>query len=565
MSELLPAGVLLGLLSGVFPAQDRGSSGSFARRSEVFATHGMAATSQPLATEAAVECLRRGGNAIDAAIAANAVLSLTEPTGCGLGGDLFAMVWSAKDGRLFGLNGSGRSPRALTLEKLRGLAGDEIPGIGPLPITVPGCVDAWFALHARFGRLPMREILAPAIRYAREGFPVTEVIAEAWERNGKLLAGQPGFSEQFLPGGRAPKKGERFRSPGLARTLERLAEEGRDVFYSGEIARKIAEFVQASGGFLSREDLAAHRSEWVEPLSTSYRGYDVFELPPNGQGITALQMLNLLEGYDLASLGWGSAERLHLLIEAKKVAFADQARWIADPTFAALPIRELLTKEYAALRRKLIDRERAALGVAPGDPSLSEGDTICLSTADAEGNLVSLIQSNFRGMGSGIAPEGLGFVLQDRGELFDLEPGRPNSYAPEKRPFHTIIPGFVTKDGKPWMSFGVMGGDFQPQGHVQVLVNLIDFHMDLQEAGDAPRIAHTGPYEAIGEHLEDGGVVSLESGFDAQVIEELVRRGHRVESKRGVYGGYQAIRVDPETGVLTGASESRKDGCAAGY
>jgi gamma-glutamyltranspeptidase/glutathione hydrolase len=547
----------------------RTASGSLARRSEVYAKHGMAATSQPLATQAAVDCLRRGGNAIDAAIAANAVLALTEPTGCGLGGDLFALVWSAKERRLFGLNGSGRSPRALTFETLRRLAGERVPpGIpkyGPLPITVPGCVDGWFTLHARFGRLPMSEILAPAIRLAREGFPVTEVIAEAWRRNGELLQGQPGFDELYLPGGHAPRAGEVFRNPGLARTLERIAAGGRDVFYAGEIAGEIADFVQANGGFLAREDLAGHRSEWVEPLSTSYRGYDVWELPPNGQGITALQILNLLEGFDLASVSFGSAEHLHLLIEAKKVAFADQARYVADPTFAALPLEGLLSKAYAAERRELIDREHAALAVAPGDPRLFEGDTVCLSTADAEGNLVSLIQSNFRGMGSGLAPANLGFVLQDRGELFDLEPGRPNSYAPEKRPFHTIIPGFVTKDGKPWLSFGVMGGDFQPQGHAQVLVNLIDFHMGLQEAGDAPRVAHTGPYEALGETLAGGGVVSLESGFDPTVVEELRRRGHRIEERRGIYGGYQAIRVDPKTGVLAGASESRKDGCALGY
>ncbi len=537
----------------------------FATRSEVLAMHGMAATSQPLATETALDILRRGGTAVDAAIAANAVLALVEPTGCGLGGDLFALVWSAKERRLFGLNGSGRSPRALTVEKLRSLGVERIPSTGVLPITVPGCVDGWFELHRRFGKLPMRELLAPAIAYAREGFPLSEIIARAWERSGKLLAEQPGFGEQFLPSGRAPRKGELFRNPNLARTLERISEGGRDVFYRGEIAQAIAEFVQRHGGFLALEDLTAHRSEWVEPLSTNYRGYDVWELPPNGQGITVLQMLNLLEGYDLAELGFGSAGYLHLLIEAKKIAFADQARWIADPDFAALPLERLISKEYAAERRKLVDRERAAKSVAPGNPALSEGDTIYLATADNAGNMVSLIQSNFRGMGSGVAPTSLGFVLQDRGELFDLAPGRPNSYAPEKRPFHTIIPGFVTKDGEPWMSFGVMGGDFQPQGHVQVLVNLIDFGMNLQEAGDAPRIAHQGASEATGEHLVDGGSVSLESGFEPAVIQELERRGHAIETRRGAYGGYQAIRFDPKTRVYTGASESRKDGHAAGF
>ncbi len=545
--------------------QDRDVGAPFATRSEVIAKQGMAATSQPLATQTAVDVLRRGGTAADAAIAANAVLALVEPTGCGLGGDLFALVWSAKERRLFGVNGSGRSPRALTLEKLRSLGFERIPSTGAVPITVPGCVDGWFELHRRFGKLPLSELFAPAIAYARDGFPLSEVIARAWERSGKLLAEQPGFREQFLPDGRAPRKGELFRNPNLARTLELIAEGGRDVFYRGEIARAIANFVQAHGGFLSYEDLAAHRSEWVEPLSTSYRGYDVWELPPNGQGITVLQMLNLLEGYDLERLGPGSAEYLHLLIEAKKVAFADQARWIADPQFAALPLERLVSKDYAAERRKLIDPKRAAKSVAPGNAALSEGDTIYLATADAAGNMVSLIQSNFRGMGSGVAPANLGFVLQDRGELFDLEPGRPNSYAPEKRPFHTIIPGFVTKDGEPWMSFGVMGGDFQPQGQVQVLVNLIDFGLNLQEAGDAPRIAHHGASEATGERMEDGGSVSLESGFAPAVIEELQRLGHAIESRRGAYGGYQAIRVDPKTRVYTGASESRKDGQAAGF
>ncbi len=549
-------------------AGDRVAGLPFATRSEVLATGAMVATSQPLATQAALEVLRDGGSAVDAAIAANAVLALVEPTGCGLGGDLFAIVWSEEDARLYGLNGSGRSPRALTPEILREKGLASMPSYGPLPVTVPGCVDAWCALHARFGKLPLARLLAPAVRYARQGFPVSQTIASYWERAGRTLGEHPGFAEQFLPGGRAPREGELFRNPGLARTLERIAQGGRDAFYTGPVAQAIARHVKESGGYLSEEDLAAHRSEWVEPVSTSYRGHDVWELPPNGQGIAALQILNLIEPYDVASMGFGSADWLHLFVEAKKLAFADRARWYADPGFHAIPVRELVSKEYAAERGKLLDLEKAAAVVAPGDPAaLSVGDTICLSTADQAGNMVSLIQSNFRGMGSGVAPPGLGFVLQDRGELFDLEPGRFNSYAPGKRPFHTIIPAFVTKDGRPWMSFGVMGGDFQPQGHVQVLVDMIDFGMNAQEAGDAPRFSHDGSSAPTGERMEDGGRVSLESGFDPAVREALVRRGHALGDLRGIYGGFQAIRVEVVDGVRVyrGASEMRKDGQAAGF
>lgn len=553
------------LLVGSSSAGDRITGRDFATRSEVLARNGMVATSQPLATQAALDLLRRGGNAIDAAIAANAVLALVEPTGCGLGGDLFAIVWHEESGKLHGLNGSGRSPASLTLKHLRGLGLERIPSHGPLPITVPGCVDGWFELHERFGSLPMAEILAPAIQYAEEGFPLTQLIAHYWARSVPVLERWPGFREQFTVAGRAPREGEMFRNPGLARTLRRLAEGGRDEFYRGDMAREIADFVQRAGGFLSFEDLAAHRSEWVDPVSTSYRGVELWELPPNGQGIAALQMLNLLEGFDIARAGFGSPDHVHLFVESKKLAFEDRARWYADPEFTRIPVRELVSKPYADERRKLIDPARAGRSYPAGNPALEQGDTIYLCTADRAGNMVSLIQSNYRGMGSGLAPAGLGFILHDRGEMFDLAEGRPNSYAPRKRPFHTIIPAFLTKNGRPWVAFGVMGGATQPQGHVQIVLNLIDFGMNLQEAGDAPRILHSGSSEPTGERMSDGGLLTLESGFDYETVRALVARGHRIGWDVGNYGGYQAILREPETGVYRGASESRKDGQAAGY
>ena len=546
------------------PAMDRITGRSFASRSEVIARHGMAATSQPLATQVALDVLKAGGSAVDAAIAANAVLCLMEPTGCGLGGDLFAIVWDASERELVGLNASGRSPAALTLAHFRELGLERIPSHGPLPITVPGCVDGWLELHARFGRRPLAEDLAPAIAYAREGFPVSELVAYYWGRSAGL-AKWPGFAEQFLPGGRAPAKGELFANPNLARTLERIGAEGRAGFYTGEVARQIADCVQAAGGFLAAEDLEAHRSEWVEPVSASYRGYDVWELPPNGQGIAALQILNILEGYDVAALGFGSADYVHLFTEAKKLAFEDRAHLYADPAFHEIPVARLISKEYAAERRALIQPARALRSAPPGHAGLDEGDTIYLTVADGAGNVVSLIQSNYRGMGSGIAPPGLGFVLQDRGELFDLAEGRFNTYAPKKRPFHTIIPAFVTKDGEPFLSFGVMGGATQPQAHAQIVVNVVDFGMNLQEAGDAPRILHMGSSEPTGERMTDGGRLYLESGFEWETVRALLERGHDVGWDLGSYGGYQAIGIDGARGVLYGASESRKDGQASGY
>lgn len=557
---------LLVLLPIAATAADRVTGAAFATRSEVFATHGMVATSQPLATQVGLDVLRRGGTAVDAAIAANAALGLMEPTGNGIGGDLFAIVWDAKTRKLHGYNGSGRSPKGLTLQWFRDNGYEKIPPYGPLPVSTPGAVDGWFALHGRFGKLPMKDLLAPAIAYAREGFPVSELIAYYWDRSLPRLRDQPGFLDQFTLDGRAPRKGEIWKNANLARTLEAIARGGRDAFYKGDIARTIGASVQAAGGVLAWEDLAAHRGEWVEPVSTNYRGYEVWELPPNGQGIAALQMLNLLEGYDLKSYGFGSPEHIHLFVEAKKLAFEDRARWYADPDFASAPVARLISKEYAAERRKLISMDKAATRVAPGEFT-TQGDTIYLTTADRFGNMVSLIQSNYRGMGSGVAPQGLGFILQDRGEMFVLKEGHANSYAPGKRPFHTIIPAFITRDGEPWLSFGVMGGDTQPQGHAAIVINLIDFGMNLQEAGDAPRIQHDGSTSPEGQAtpMADGGTVELETGFDYATVRALMRKGHRVRYADGSFGGYQAIGFDAKTGVYAGASEGRKDGQAAGY
>jgi len=548
-------------------AADRITGQPFATRSEVYAPHAMAATSHPLATQVALDVMKAGGSAVDAAIAANAALGLMEPTGNGIGGDLFAIVWDPATKKLHGYNGSGRSPKSLTLAEFERRGLKDIPPHGPLPVTVPGAVDGWFALHARFGKRTMAQNLQPAIRYAREGHPVHEVIAYYWDRSVPRLSKWPGFSEQFTIDGRAPRTGETWKNPNLANTLSLIADGGRDAFYKGEIARTIDAYFKANDGFLSYEDLAAHEGEWVDPVSTNYRGVDVWELPPSGQGIAALQILNLLEPYDLKSYGFGSVEHVHLFVEAKKLAFADRARWYADPAFHPAPVAKLVSKDYARERGKLISAERALREVQPGTPKqLDEGDTIYMTVADADGMMVSLIQSNYRGMGSGMAPPGLGFILQDRGEQFVLEAGHPNGYAPGKRPFHTIIPAFATKDGKPWLSFGVMGGAMQPQGHVQILLNLIDFGMNLQEAGDAPRIQHDGSTEPAGQAtaMSDGGEVDLETGYPYETVRALMRKGHSVRFADGPYGGYQAIMVNPHGGYV-GASESRKDGQAAGY
>lgn len=561
---------LLALLlaaAGTVQAGDRVSGKPWVGRSEVIAPSAMVASSHPLATQVGLSILRSGGNAVDAAIAVNAALAVMEPTGCGIGGDLLAIVWDAKTGRLHGLNATGRAPRAANREWFLARGYDRIPSYGPLTVTVPGVVDGWFRLHERFGSRPMVQLLQPAIDYARRGHPVHEVIAHYWQGHIEKRAPYPGYLEQMTIDGRAPRKGELWRNPNLANTLERIAREGREVFYEGEIARAIARFMQEHGGFLDFEDLATHEGHWVEPVSTHYRGYDVWELPPNSQGIAVLQMLNILEGFDIAAMGFGSADYLHTLVEAKKLVYEDRARFYADPDFNHIPVADLISKPYADQRRKRIDPERSATVVPPGDPGvLRDGDTVYFTTADAAGNMVSMIQSNWRGSGSGMTPPGLGFVLQNRGEVFSLDPEHANRLEPGKRPFHTNIPAFITRDGQPFMTLGVMGGEMQPQGHVQVIVNLLDFGMNLQEAGDAPRIRHTGSSEPDFGEMIDGGRVNLESGFDYAVVRELMRRGHAVELEPdNPYGGYQAIQRDPVSGVYFGASESRKDGQAAGY
>ncbi len=563
MKKIVLALIAFCILTLPLKSQDRVTGKTFATRSEVIAQHGMAATSQPLATQVALDILKKGGNAIDAAIAADAMLGLVEPTGSGVGGDLFAIVWDAKTQKLYGLNASGRSPRSLTLDYFKKNGYEKIPPHGPLPVSVPGCVDGWYELHNKFGNLPMQDILQPAINYAREGFPVSELIAYYMNLSSRVLSKYPGFKETYMPNGHTPAKGEVFKNPDLANTLEKIAAKGRDEFYKGDIAQTIARFIKEQGGFLSYEDLASHHSEWVEPLSANYRGYDIWELPPNGQGIAALQMLNILEGYDIAAMGFGSADYIHTFVEAKKLAYEDRAKYYADPDFVRIPVEKLISKEYAAERRKLINPDKAARSYDAGE--LEQGNTIYLTTADKDGNMVSLIQSNYRGMGSGMIPTGLGFMLQDRGELFSLKEGHNNVYAPGKRPFHTIIPAFITKDGKPYISFGVMGGAMQPQGHVQIVVNLVDFKMNLQEAGDAPRIQHIGSSQPTGEVMKDGGTVCLESGFPYESIRELMKKGHKVGYDLGGYGGYQAIMYDWKNKVYYGASESRKDGEAAGY
>lgn len=554
---------------------DRITGKNFAARSEVLATHGMVCTSVPAATQVGIEILKRGGSAVDAAIAANATLGLMEPVSNGIGGDLFAIVYSAKEKKLYGINGSGRSPLGLSYEAMKSelakLNLETIPPRGMLPISVPGCVDAWAELHKKFGKLKLNDDLAPAIRYAEEGFPVTDLIAYYWAFGPRLYKGLPGaFIETYTLDGkeRTPGKGDIFKNPDLAKTLRLIGEKGRNAFYKGEIADKIDAFMSANGGFLRKIDFEKHTSTWVEPVSVKYRGYDVFELPPNGQGIATLQILNILEGFDLRAMGRNSAETLHTMIEAKKIAWADRAKFYADPAFAKVPLAGLLSKDYAAERRKLIDPNRAAQQVEAGNPALDQGDTIYMCTADDEGNMVSLIQSNYRGMGSGIVVPGLGFMFQDRGELFSMDPQHANVYAPGKRPFHTIIPGFVMKDGKPWEAFGVMGGGMQPQGHVQVLTNQIDFGLNVQEAGDASRWQHEGDNEPTGEKMNAlGGYVEVESGIPYETVRELHKKGHDMRFGLGGYGGYQAIKVEMHDGrrVYVGASESRKDGMAAGY
>ncbi|AYA65942.1 gamma-glutamyltransferase [Alteromonas sp. RKMC-009] len=564
MKKVLVKYVLIAVIvfSTNVSSYDRITGEMFASRSEVIAQHGMVATSQPLATQVGLDILKQGGNAIDAAIAANAMLGLVEPTGSGIGGDLFAIVWSAEEKKLYGLNASGRSPRTLTKAVFAEKGLNKVPSFGPLPVSVPGAVDGWFELHSKFGSLPVTAILTPSIEYARNGFPVSELIAYYLQMNADRIGQYDGFAETFMPGGKVPKKGDVFKNPGLAATYEKIATGGRDAFYKGDIARTIAAYMKEQGGYLTLDDLASHTSEWVEPVSANYRGYDVWELPPNGQGIAALQILNILERYDIEGMGFGSADYIHTFVEAKKLAFEDRAKFYADMAFTSVPVDWLVSKDYAAERQQLINPEKAAKRY---DAGVYEGDTVYLTVADKDGNMVSLIQSNYRGMGSGMTPPELGFVLQNRGELFTMQEGHANEYALGKRPFHTIIPAFVTRNGKPWLSFGVMGGATQPQMHAQIIVDLIDFGMNLQEAGDAPRILHSGSSSPTGHLMLDGGQVHLESGFSETVKRELMERGHTLQPAVGIYGGYQAIMLDSQRGVYFGASESRKDGQAAGY
>lgn len=544
-------------------AHDRPSGVLHKTRSAVYARNGMAATSQPLAAQAALSILQAGGNAVDAAIAANAVIGVVEPMSCGIGGDLFAIVWDAKTRKLYGLNACGRSPAAATIACYREKGHSQIPTEGPLSWSVPGCVDGWETLRGRFGTRSMQELLAPAIGFAEDGFPVSEIIAADWAAGEKALAAIPSSASCFLPEGKAPAAGDVFRNPGLARSLKAIAAGGRDAFYRGPLAAAMVAYSSEVGGLFAPADFERHSSTWVDPVSTNYRGYDVWELPPPGQGIAALQMLNLLEPFDLKSLGAGSAEALHLLIEAKKLAYEDRAKFYADPEFAEVPVATLISKSYAAVRGRSIDRDKANVNPRAGDPL--EADTIYLTVVDKDFNAVSLIQSNFHGFGSNHVPGDLGFPLQNRGALFALDPSHANRLEPGKRPFHTIIPGFVTKDGEPWMSFGLMGGDMQAQGHAQVIVNMIDFGMDVQEAGDFPRFRHFGSSEPTGLIAPDAGTVTIESGFGAQTKQALEAKGHKVVEVRSGFGGYQAIRMDRARGIMIGGSDPRKDGAAVGY
>lgn len=553
-------------MTGLAAEFDRPAGMRAQSRSMVLARNGIVATSHPAAAQAGLDVLRAGGNAVDAAIAANAMLGVVEPMSCGVGGDLFAIVWDAKSQRLYGLNASGRSPKSINRATFQNQKLTEIPVYGPLSWSVPGCVDGWHELSHRFGSRPLRELLQTAIETAEEGNPVSELIASSWRASQKELSKWPDSARVYLPGGRAPETGDLFRLPELAATYRLIAEQGRDGFYRGPIAAEIDRFSQANQGFLRADDFAAHTSEWVDPVSTTYRGHTVWELPPNGQGIAALQMLNLLEPYDLKAMGPKSPEYVHLFVEAKKLAFADRARFYADPAFARLPTADLISKEYADRRRTLIRGDRAATDVPAGDPRLEHADTVYLTVVDKDRNCCSLIQSLYFGFGSQVVPGRVGFALQNRGQLFALNDEHLNRLEPGKRPFHTIIPAMVTKDGRPCFSFGVMGGDMQAQGHVGVLINLLDFGMNVQAAGDAARIRHGGSATPTGlPGAADGGTVYLESGFPETTREKLRQLGHNVTHDPGGFGGYQGIWIDWDRGILQGASDPRKDGAALGY
>jgi gamma-glutamyltranspeptidase/glutathione hydrolase len=530
-------------------------SGFAARRSVVMACHGMVATSQPLAAEAGVSILQKGGNAFDAAIATALTLDVVEPMSTAIGGDAFLLYRWAADGKIYGVNGSGRCPQRLTLDALRRQGIQGVPRHGWGAVTVPGAIDAFVEVQRRHGKLTFAEVLEPAIAYASEGFPVSEVIAQQWQAAVPLLSQCPASAQTYLRDGKAPQAGDVHRQPNLARTLQLLAAEGKDAFYRGDIARRIVQYAQDTGGFFELEDFAAHTTEWVEPLRTDYRGYTVLELPPNGQGITALMALNVLEGFDVGAMAYGSPAYYHLLIEATKQAFADRNRYIADPAHAAIPVAGLLSKAYAAERRRDIRPERASV-YAPGNPA-AFGNTVYVTCVDRERNAVSLIHSLFTGFGSGVVAGDTGICLHNRGSGFVADPGHPNVLAPGKRPFHTIIPAMILQDEQPWLCYGVMGGDMQAQGHVQVALNMIDFQMNVQEAIEAPR------YRILG-----GRQVALERAIPHAVRDALVALGHELApygDQSISYGGGQGILIDYARGVLQGGSDYRKDGCAIGY
>lgn len=525
------------------------------RRSPVVARRGLVATSQPLAAQAGLNVLRAGGNAIDAAIAAVATLCVVEPCSTGIGGDAFALIWSADEGRLYGINASGPAPMALTADLVRGRGHVSFPARGGLPVTVPGAVRGWQLALERFGTKGLDTILAQPIEYARDGYPVSPSIARAWHNSTELLARLPDSQRVWLPAGRAPRMAEMFRNPEFAATLQTLAERGYDALYEGDIAAQIAAAVRADGGVMTEEDLGNYRAEWVEPISIEYRdGYSFHEIPPNGQGLAALLALNIARGFDLGRMAYGSADYYHVLIEAMKLGFADAHAYIADPRQAPVPVEGLLSQRYTRDRRALINGD-TALWPEPGQPDV-HGDTVYLSVADGAGNMVSWIQSLYMGFGSGITAGRTGIQLQNRGANFSLTAGHPNEVAPGKRPYHTIIPGFITREGRPWASFGVMGGFMQPQGHLQVGVNLVEFGMQPQAALDAPRF-----------NWLEGKTVALEPGIDDGIRAELARRGHDLRPKGEPlhYGGGQVILRDPKTGVLVGGSEPRNDGAAVGW
>jgi gamma-glutamyltranspeptidase/glutathione hydrolase len=553
---------------------DRPAANPHSTRSVVMGRNGMIATSQPLASAAGLKVLQDGGNAIDAAVTAAAVLAVVEPSMTGIGGDLFAFVYDARTKTLRALNASGRSAYAATPEAYAKRGQTRMPGAGVLTITVPGVVEGWSELLSKYGTLPMAKVVAPAIEYAKNGYPVSEIISGEWKASEQKLAADPVTAATFLPNGHPLRSGEIFSNPRLAATLDAVGKGGRDAFYKGPIARAIVADMKKRDGLLDERDFVDHKADWVDPISTNYRGYDVYEMPPNTQGFVVLEMLNILEGFDVKAMGHNSADYLHALVEAKRIGFADRAAYLGDPgSVPSAVLRTLISKDYAALRRKEIDKDHAAEsykpGVLPGvAPSaaiaealqnftgLDRGDTIYMTAADGKGNFVSLIQSLFSDFGSGIVAGDTGILLHNRGSGFNLTPGSPDQIAPHKRPLHTLIPAFVLKDAKPWLSFGVMGGDHQAQGHTQVLVNLIDFGMNIQEAGEAARVNH-GNYGLL-----------VESNVPESVRAALMQRGHQVTSSLntgGAFGGFQGILLDPRTGVLMGGSDVRKDGLAIGY